>query len=84
MFSEEDDVAVEELKIRMAALESELMNVKTELSILKTAVVKLQYPNPIFPTTPAINSRCQVCALDFTTSMGYVCNNFNCPTKVTC
>lgn len=84
MFSEEDDTAIEALKHRVWKLEVEVISLKSELEMLKNAFSKLQYPLPIFPNIPLYGNKCSVCSLDFSTCMGYVCNNFNCPTKVTC
>ena len=45
----------------------------------------LQQPAPVAPNLlPLTNSRCYVCNIEFKNAMAYVCNNWNCPTKVTC
>jgi hypothetical protein len=44
------------------------------------------WPPTIVPTIPAVYQQCGVCGIqgDINKAMSYVCNNPNCPTRVTC
>jgi hypothetical protein len=44
------------------------------------------WPPTIVPTIPAVYQQCGVCGIqgDINKAMSFVCNNPNCPTRVTC
>lgn len=45
--------------------------------------VPIVYP-VIDPPVCTTKTSCRVCGIDAAHAMGYVCNNSNCPTRITC
>jgi hypothetical protein len=63
-------------------LAAKLYKLEQDIVELKQLVYKL-IP-PVQPVKPAIYRGCQVCGMTTERSMGYVCPNFGCPSRVTC